>query len=128
MAVPWRGFHLRTRDSHELSQFSLLVSRRTLFYMMELDMGGREIQGSPSNSLCDSVDSWNICKYRVRIVTEMFLSVGEFCGPLALYVSLCLSSRGGCELTDQQTPRLLFQVGLLWRSLEGVVKEMQVLA
>lgn len=66
--------------------------------------------------------------YRVRIVTWMFLPVGEFCGPPALYASLCLSSRGGCVLTDQQTPRLPFQVGLLWRNVEGVVKALQVWA
>lgn len=30
--------------------------------MVMLDMGGREMQGLTSNSLCDSVDSWNICK------------------------------------------------------------------
>lgn len=30
--------------------------------MVMLDMGGREMQGSTSNSLCDSVDFWNICR------------------------------------------------------------------
>lgn len=45
-------------------------------------------------------------------------------------VFLCvLSSRGGCVLTDRPPPGLLLlQVGLLWRHLESVAKEMQVWA
>lgn len=39
-----------------------------------------------------------------------------------------LSSRGECVLTDQQPPGFLLQVGILWRHLECVVKEMQIWA